>query len=65
MTRFSACHTLSQNFFLGGKDKLAGAALTEDNNTTTVSRAPTLAAAVVLPVVFAFSFMAQYLEDDF
>ena len=57
-----AYHTFLQNHPLGGKSKLAGAALTEDNNTLTVLRAPT--PAIALPVISALFFVAQYSEDN-
>ena len=62
MAQSSARRIPSQIFFLGGKDKLTGAALTKDNNTPVVLYAPTLAAAP--SVVFALSSIDQYLEDD-
>ena len=63
MARSSAHRTLLQNLFFGGKDELAGAFSTKDNNISAVSFALTFTAA--LPIVFALSFIAQYLEDDF
>ena len=58
----SACRTPPQNPPLHGKDKLAGAAPTEGNNTPAVSRAPTPAVAPL--DVSALSSIARYLKDD-
>ena len=64
MAKSLACYSF-QNLLLGSKDKVANTAPTKGNNIPVVSRAPTPTPAVVLPVVSALSFVAQYLEDNF
>ena len=56
---------LPQNFFLGGKDKLIGAALIEGNNTPATSHISTPTAAIAPVVVFALFSVTQYLKNDF
>ena len=62
MAQSFACQTLSQNPFLGSKDKLANAALIKGNNIPAVSRTPT--PAIILSVISALFSIARYLEDD-
>ena len=61
----SACQTFSQNLFLGGKNKLAGAAFIKSNNISAVSDAPIPAPAIALSISSAPSSVVKYLEDDF
>ena len=63
MAQFSARRTLSLNFSLDGKDKFAGAAPTEGNNTPIILYASTFALAIAFAT--ALSSMARYLKDDF
>ena len=62
MAQSLACHTLFQNFSFGGKNKLAGIALTESNNTFVMSHGSTPAVAqIVASAIFptiAPSFLA-------
>ena len=64
MTQFFNQCTLLQNPPLCGKNELAVAALMKSNNTPTVSRSPTPAAAVAPPIVFALFSVTQYLEAN-
>ena len=65
MAQSLACRTLFQNFPLGGKNKLVGAALIEGNNITAVLCVFTLFFAFALPICFTSSSMAKYLKNDF
>ena len=53
MAQLSTCCTLPQNYFFSGKDKLAGAIPTKDNNTPAVSHILTFIAAVALLIISA------------
>ena len=64
MVQFLALRSF-QNLFLGGKEKLAGTASTERNNTPTVSCALTPASVIAPLVSFALFSIAKYLENDF
>ena len=65
MAQSSVCCTFSQNLLFGAKDELAGATPTSGNKTLVVLFAPTPAASVAPPIVFALSSVVQYLENDF
>ena len=64
MAWFLACRSL-QNLLLDGKDKLAGAAPTEGNNTPAVLRAPTHAPVIAPLIHFGSSSMPKYSKNDF
>ena len=62
MAQSFAYHIFPQIPPFSGKDKLAGTALTKNNNTLVILH--TLTPATAPPVVFALSSVAQYLEND-